>query len=173
MASKAIRDGRRPITYGQIRTIHTLKTRLGMDEESYRGLLREFGGVESSKELSWFQADELIDEIKRKAGQEPQANHKGKRHKGLEGRADMANPAQLRKIEAVWAEVSRVKDPEERTKALRSFIGKIARVSDLRFLDRRGVAKVIAALTAMQKRRGTAQQTTERRGEHEDHQENV
>lgn len=173
MASKAVRDGRQPITRGQISAIHTLKTRLGMDEESYRALLQEFGGVESSKELSWFQADELIDEMKRKAGQEPQVNHKGKRHRGLEGRAGMATPAQLRKIEAVWAEVSRVEDSEERAKALRSFVGKIARVSDLRFLDRRGVAKVIAALTAMQKRRGLAQKTSERRGEHEDHQENV
>ncbi|QSV44908.1 regulatory protein GemA [Geobacter benzoatilyticus] len=156
MASKAVRDGRQPITRGQISAIHTLKTRLGMDEESYRALLQEFGGVESSKELSWFQADELIDEMKRKAGQKPQVNHKGKRHRSLEGRAGMATPAQLRKIEAVWAEVSRVEDPEERAKALRSFVGKIAQVSDLRFLDRRGVAKVIAALTAMQKRRGLA-----------------
>jgi len=146
-------SGRQPISKQQIRAIHTLKNAAGMDDDTYRAMLREFDGVESSTALTLRQADALIDDLKRKAGQEPRQQRKATRHNDLEGRPGMATPPQLRKIEAIWSEVSRAEDPESRAKALRSIVGRIAKVSDLRFLDREGASKVINALEAMKKSR--------------------
>jgi len=140
---------RQPINKQQIKAIHSLKNAIGMDDETYRAMLKDFGGVESSTAITSRQADALIEEMKTKAGQKPWFRRKADRHVDLEGRPGMATAPQLRKIEALWDDVSRVIDPEQRAKALRSFIFRVAKVSDLRFLDRAGAGKVITALEAM------------------------
>lgn len=143
------RSTRYPVNKGQIKAIHALKRALGMDEETYRQMLSGFAGVQSSKELTTLQADRLIVDMKRKAGQDTLTRHSAGRHESLQGRPGMATPAQLRKIEATWREVSRAEDPAARAKALRGFLFRIARVSDLRFLDSKGASKIICALETM------------------------
>jgi len=144
---------RQPINKQQIKAIHSLKNAIGMDDATYRAMLREFGGVETSTALTSRQADALIEDMKLKIGQKPWFRRKADRHVDLEGRPGMATAPQLRKIEASWDDVSRVADPEQRTKALRSFVFRVAKVSDLRFLDRAGAGKVINALEAMSGKR--------------------
>ncbi|MDE2640187.1 MAG: regulatory protein GemA [Chloroflexota bacterium] len=52
----------RPITRRQIGLIKIRQKRLGMDDETYRAMLRErYGGLESCKDLSAAQAHDLID----------------------------------------------------------------------------------------------------------------
>ncbi|MGD9809671.1 MAG: phage protein GemA/Gp16 family protein [Deferribacterales bacterium] len=55
----------RMIEAKQITLIHVAKTKLGMDEDTYRDMLARFK-VKSSKELTYFQATQLIDELKKK-----------------------------------------------------------------------------------------------------------
>ena len=57
------------ITKGQVVAIHALVATLGLDEATYRLLLRSRFGVETSLALSPEQAAQLIDELKVKAGQ--------------------------------------------------------------------------------------------------------
>lgn len=140
---------KQPVNKQQIKAIHTLKNACGMDDATYRALLLVFGGVESSTALTSRQADALIEDMKLKIGQKPWFRRKADRHNDLEGRPGMASAPQLRKIEAIWDDVSRVEDPEQRAKALRSFIFRVAKVSDIRFLNRAGAGKVINALEAM------------------------
>lgn len=144
--------GKQSISKQQIKAIHALKNAVSMDDETYRAMLKEFGNVESSTALSFQQADALIDDLKCKAGQEPRQQRNANRHNNLEGRPGMATPPQLRMIEAMWREVSRAENPEDRALALRSIVKRIAKVSDLRFLDKEGAAKIINALEAMKKR---------------------
>ena len=143
------------ITANQCRKIHALKNAMAMTDDEYRALLHGMHGVETCTVLSLHAAGALIEELegmaisaevwKRKEGSRQRFNE-------LSGRSnDMATPAQLRKIEAIWQEVSRVEDPTSRAKALRSFIERTAKVSDLRFLSREGSTKIINALTTMQK----------------------
>lgn len=62
----------------------------------------------------------------------------------------MATPRQLRKIEAMWADVSRADTEEARATALRQFLKRIVGIENLRFLEGWQVKKVINALEAMQ-----------------------
>lgn len=146
-------SGNRKISGQQIKAIHALKNALVMDDASYRFLLQESAGVTTSKALTMRQAEALIQDLKCKAGQESWTRNEGGRHADLDGRSGMATSAQLRKIEATWSEVSRAENEEDRAKALRSFIRRIAKVSDLRFLDRAAAGKVINALEAMKSRK--------------------
>jgi len=140
------------ITGRQIKQVHVLKNCLGLDDPTYRTVLREGFRVDSSKQLNTVQADLLIRDLELKAvaaGVFEQRPGRRKKFEDLSGRGGMATPAQLRKIEAMWQDVSRASDPEQRRKALRSFVERVAKSSDLRFLDQDGAGKVINALKKM------------------------
>jgi len=138
------------ITKSQIKKIHTLKSKLKIKDEEYRDNLYGHFGVETSKELSRAQAALYIDKL------ENEAVKAGvwKKHKWdythLDGRPYMATSAQIRMIKGMWKDVCRA-DEKERDKALRKLLLKIVKVSDVRFLERDQVKKIIAALSAMKK----------------------
>lgn len=57
-----------PCSTSQIATIHTLKARTGLDDESYRDFLQRETGRRSSKELTMPQARHVIDELRKLPG---------------------------------------------------------------------------------------------------------
>mgnify|MGYP000925851693 CR=1 FL=1 len=134
---------------GQIKAIHALKSKLGLDEGTYRSMLSAYG-VKSSKELSWRQAEELIADLRVKAGQPSDRREAPrKRYADMGRRPGMATGAQCRLIEAMWAQVSRTAPGEAREAALNKFIKRIAGVEALRFLKALDVQRVIRALEGM------------------------
>jgi hypothetical protein len=134
------------ITPAQIKRIHVLKSALGLSDELYRDALSRCG-VSTSKALSFSGAAELIDLFEEqavKAGvwQKRTAPPAGPHREGF------ASPAQLALIESLWAQVSDA--PEEGRKvALRKFVTRQAKVSDLRFLRDCDASKIVCALRAM------------------------
>jgi phage gp16-like protein len=144
-----------PITAAQIKKIHALKSTLALDDDTYRAILYQTFRVDSSKKLTVDQAGRLIEAIEEKAvtaGTWEKQEPRRQKFNSLEGRSgSMATPPQLRKIEAMWQDVTRAEEPESRRKALRHFLERIAKVSALRFLDQDGAGKVINALQIMQK----------------------
>lgn len=151
------RQNEPPITQQQIKRLHTLKNALGMDDATYRAALDNAAGVTTSKDLTISQAAGLIDDWQskaQKAGVWERRTPRPKKFDDLDSRRGvvaMATPPQMRMIEGIWSDVSRATDPEARKTALRHFINRVAKVSDLRFLDRDGATAVINALVAMQK----------------------
>ncbi|MDI1471907.1 hypothetical protein THER_1667 [Thermodesulfovibrio sp. N1] len=143
------------ITKGQIRIIHTLKNRLGWDESQYRGFLmwNTDRFVTSSLELSYEEAERIIIKMRHKAVMAGVWQDRQRKYDELDGRENMATAAQLRKIEAIWAEVSRAKTEAERKKALRNLLWKKFRITDIRFLEDWQVRKVIKMLEAMKERK--------------------
>ena len=142
-------------TLAQMKLIHALKRVLNYDTnpDKWHVVLYDRFKVISSKELNVEQAGKLIDEMMAVAiegGVWEKKEDKRQRFNKLAARPGMASPEQLRKIEATWQEVSRVPEGTERVTALRNFINRVAKVSDLRFLDADGVGKVLIALKAMQ-----------------------
>lgn len=137
------------------RKLHTLKGKLGMSEDDYRAMLAEYG-VDTSKDLAYVEYRELVGRLEntavaagvwerleyRKA--EPQ-----KRFEDLGRRPGMASPAQLRKIEAMWAAVSRADTTTARRKALDHFLSNRFGVDRVEWLPFETVPKVIRALSAM------------------------
>lgn len=133
---------------GQISIIHVAKDRLRLTDAAYRDLLREAAGVRSATDLTQegFHAVMRRFEALGFVSGGPRYGH----------RLGMASPAQLRAIRALWRQWcdKTVTDTE---KALRHWMERCYRVSDLRFCDEAIASKAIEGLKAMvwRKRRPT------------------
>lgn len=71
----------------------------------------------------------------------------------LAGREGMASPAQLRKIEAMWMDVSKMPNYTAKQKALKGFLKRITGVEELRFLEDWQVQKVLRSIESMSRPR--------------------
>ena len=132
---------------GQIARIHILAQQLGLDEETYRDMLQAVTGRRSCRELSRWQASEVLRHLERCGACQRQAP-RPRKYDELDDRPRMASPAQLRMIEALWAEIARG-DP---TRTLRRFLFRAWKVSDVRFLQDWQASEVIEAIKAIHKR---------------------
>ena len=52
-----------PISPRQIKAVHAIKGKLGMDDDAYRDILQSRFGVDSCKALTWQQAEELLETL--------------------------------------------------------------------------------------------------------------
>lgn len=148
-------DIEKTVTKGQIKAIHTLKSKLGLCDEYYRCMLSQYGAG-SSKDLTFEEAEGLLaalQQMAEEAGVGRARNPKGKKYDDLEAKGkrdpDMATPRQLRMIEGVWADVSYMGNARDRAKALRAFIERRFAVSDLRFVTKATASRIIKALETM------------------------
>ena len=144
---------RHAISPRQIKQIHTIKGKLGLDDDAYRLLLGRYQ-VKSSKQLTWRQAEELIDDLNRQTGHKiesriPSPESRKLRYTELDGRPGMCSRKQARMIEAMWAEVSRATTAEDREHALWVFLRRITGTDHFRFLKGWQVEKVVKALNVM------------------------
>ena len=121
-----------------------------------RARLREDYGVNTCKKLSSTQAGELIRDLELLAegmGLDVGDRRKRTRRREWARRPGMATPAQLRKIEAMWADVSRQPTAGAKRKALGAFLEKRFGVSDLRFVTHEMPSKIIHTLETMKKQK--------------------
>ncbi|HDH00339.1 MAG TPA: DUF1018 domain-containing protein [Nitrospirae bacterium] len=132
--------------------IHTLKSKLKISDEDYRLMLSDYW-VSTSKDMSFDDAEALIGKLEGKAiasGVWSRYSARGKlRYEHLGERTGMATPAQLRKIEAMWKDVSYKHNPEKRQRALRKLIFRIVGVSDMSFIESGHVNKLIKTMQSM------------------------
>lgn len=134
------------ISFSQIKQIHTLKAIVRLDDELYKEMLMGFG-VATCKDLTYTEAEIFLDILSEKAiaagkWQRPRSNFIELENRGN----DMATPAQLRKIEAMWRDISYIKSNESVKKSLRIFLQKHFKISDLRFVDKTTATKIIHAI---------------------------
>ena len=141
-----------PIEPGQIKRIHALVNRIGISDEDYRAKLDEEFGVRTCKKLTRAEAGRFIRNMEAVAkgmgidvGRRPRREWKR--------RPGMATPAQLRKIEAMWADVSRQRTAGGKRKALGAFLERRFGVSDLAFVTHEMPSKIIHTLEAMKKQK--------------------
>ena len=152
----------RPITKAQIRAIHTLKGMRGLDDDSYRDLLRAECGADSSLDLTVGQANEVL----RRLGINGRPGSRPKRARVRRSAANrpeplppgvvrMATGRQRELIEELRSEIDwRVADGYDRW--LRSNLG-IERVTASHH-----AARVIEGLKAMAKRQRREARSRER-----------
>ena len=130
------------ITPSQIRKIHTLKNQLGLDDDQYRELLHSFD-VSSCKQLGEDEASIVIQNLE----YDLKAYNRQfqKKFEELANRdKSMATPKQLRKIEAIWSEIyDKSNNKDEKSKALRGYLRKHFKVSDLRFITKSRARDII------------------------------
>ena len=126
----------------QIRRIHTLKTFLCMSDEVYRKMLQSFQ-VCSSKNLTETEANILISTLQERADK---LKYKLKKYDELKDRDEkMATPLQLRKLEATWNEIQRLKTNGRKT-SLKSYLKNHFKVDSLKFLSKARAGKIISVL---------------------------
>ena len=126
----------------QIRRIHTLKTFLCMSDEVYRKMLQSFQ-VCSSKNLTEAEANILISTLQERADK---LKYKLKKYDELKDRDEkMATPLQLRKLEATWNEIQRLKTNGRKT-SLKSYLKNHFKVDNLKFLSKTKAGKIISVL---------------------------
>jgi len=139
-------------TYAQIKKIHTLKNVLRLDDDLYLDMLMSFG-VQSSKNLTTTEAGIFLEILEEKAVLTNKWEVRNKKYEELKFRdEDMATPAQLRMIEAMWREVCYVDSPEFAKQSLRKFIQNKFKIADIKFLTKKKAVKVIRAISAMKQK---------------------
>lgn len=125
---------------------------LNLSEETYQDLLSQFG-VDSSKKLTAQQIEEIIVQLKKNAIEQglykPKASFLKYKYNNLLGRQNMATPAQLRKIDIMWKNVSRQNNDKDRDKALQVMIKKITGKDSIKFLTPLDVRKIIKTFENM------------------------
>lgn len=141
-------------TTEQRKMIGCLRAKLGLDEDIYREMLEEYG-VQSSKDLTNAQAEVLLRRLKQNALAagvwKPTKKYRFQKYKYNNETTvrGMATPAQKRKIEAMWKDVSRQKDDYGRAEALKVMIKKITGKDHMRFMTSKDVSAIISAFQAM------------------------
>lgn len=125
---------------------------LNLSEELYKELLEQFG-VETSKNLTSQQIEELTSRLAKNAQArglyKPRPSFIKYKYNNLGEREGMASPAQLRKIDIMWKNVSRQKNEKDRETALQIIIKKITGKDHIKFLTPVDVRKLIKTFENM------------------------
>jgi phage gp16-like protein len=137
-------------TKNQIIKIHALKGSLKLDDDTYRAILGGYD-VKTSTKLTIVKADQLIDDLTRKAvaagvwQRKPAAKAKATRK--------LADDDQSKMIRGIWIElheIGAVRDSSE--KALAAYVKRMTNVAALQWLDVKQAQLVIEALKKWRKR---------------------
>jgi phage gp16-like protein len=131
----------------QIAAIHVLKAKAGMDDDAYRAMLRQMGGVESSKALTALGRTMVLDHLRR-ITQPPVGEPRSRPYPDRPHTTDQ-RPL-LQKIEAQLAEAGR---PWHYATAVLKRVGQ-GRAERLEFATDEDLRKVVAALNCDAKRHG-------------------
>jgi len=143
MAIKATADQRRKAALAKI---HIAKQQLGLDDDTYRALLKSAAGVNSSKDLTTAGIDKVLARLAELGAKFTAPKKSGRRPHNLNSSA--SNSKQLAKIEALLAEAKR---PWAYVEAMaKRMFGKDA----LAFCDGKELSGLIAALALDAKRHG-------------------
>lgn len=139
------------ISPSQIKAIHAAIHKLGLDDADYRAILLERFGAQSCKELTWRQAEELLESLNGAPPTHKSHKTQGLKYTDFDGRPGFATGAQCRLIAAMFHQVTKCdKDNEAMIGvALNSFVSRICRVAGLRMLKGFQVEQVVKALEAM------------------------
>lgn len=135
-------------TNATLAKIHIAKKELALDDDTYRAMLREHGGVSSARDLTPLAAAKVLQHLE-KAGFKPKTNF-GTRPRPAPGRR-----ALIGKIEAQLAEAKR---PWAYAHAMAERMFKVEKVDWLR---EEQLSAIIAALAYDAKRRGAAKRCME------------
>lgn len=130
-------------TPAQVKMIHVLKNDLHLGNDEYHNLLSASytpgdGPINSSKELSIEQASAIIRALEHLIDQTPAIRDHV-----------YASDKQVKKIFALWRQVTIAHDDEGVRKTLQSFLEHHFHVRDINHLPKKKVPKIIKALTSI------------------------
>lgn len=136
-----------------------MQAKLRMDDDQYRAALSAYDAP-SSTGLSYEQAGDFIRSLEAMAAKNNIAiDSNAARARRATGRkkydelaarpGTWASPAQMRMLEAMWADVSRMKNADARERALNNFLSHHYGISHITFVQRSMVRKIVRAIEVM------------------------
>jgi phage gp16-like protein len=134
----------KPLRNADLAKIHIAKKQLGLDDETYRAMLRTHGGVSSSKDLSPMAAARVLAHLRSAGFKATAPAGKGRKPRTTANRAE-----QLAKIEAQLADAKR---PWSYADSMARHMFKVDQVG---WLNTQQMSAVIAALDYDAKRRSS------------------
>ena len=134
----------------QIKKIHTLKKLLSIDNDLYIDMLMSFG-VQSSKNLTFTEANILLEILEEKAVAQNLWVKQPKKYESLKRNENMASSAQLRMIESLWREIAYINNDKFSKSSLRKFLKNKFKIDDIMFLTKTKATKVIQGIMAIKK----------------------
>lgn len=134
----------------QIKKIHTLKNLLSIDNDLYIDMLMSFG-VQSSKNLTFTEANILLEILEEKAVAQNLWVKQPKKYESLKRNDNMASSAQLRMIESLWREIAYINNDKFSKSSLRKFLKNKFKIDDIMFLTKTKATKVIQGIMAIKK----------------------
>jgi len=133
-----------PISAKQMSLVHVAVARLHLDDATYRSILREVAGVDSSRDLDRESFERVMDRFAR-LGFKSEFRERTFGH-----RAGMATPAQVEKLRGLWSDYTAGEGTDV---TLGKWLDRHFKVSALRFLTTGQAHKAIGALSKMIDRR--------------------
>lgn len=125
-------------TPGQIKLIHTAKSKLGLNDDEYKDILKQMFNVESSKQISVKEAEELMSLFYGMGFERKSKTAAGNWRNGY------ASPKQIRYIKYLWKSSPVVRNRS--AGALNVFIRRIVKVDEISWLKSDKVPAVIQAI---------------------------
>lgn len=135
-----------PLSRNKIAVIQVARQQLGLTEEDYRGILRNCGGVASSKDLS----DDGFEAVMFRFSQLGFRSTWNRANLGY--RAAMATPRQVAFIRRLWADYTGGTGDDA---SLGKWLDSKFKVSSVRFVPAASAQKIITALMNMKGRKPT------------------
>lgn len=136
-----------------IQLIHVAKSKLGMDDETYRAMLWSIARVQSSTDLDFAGRQRVLEHLRKCGGLKP-------------SRGITATDPVSRKIRSQWLrlrDLGELRDASEG--ALASYVERVTGVKALQWLNSDQAASVIESLKAWEKRIRKARQGAQPGGE--------
>lgn len=128
------------------RSVRAMTVLLGMDESAYRAMLKDNYNVDSAKKLT----DRQLQELGRMLQTQLNGKRPARRFEDLGGRqSDMATPAQIRAVEAMWMGVSTQPTTAEKRQALDAMCQRITGIRTVRWLTKAAAKNLIKAIQSM------------------------
>ena len=134
----------------QIKKIHSLINKLGIDDEIYREMLETYG-VKSSVDLNFEQAKTLLEGLENKACELGLWVKQPLKYSSLNRDEKMATPKQLRCIESIWREICYINNDKFSRKSLRKILRRNYKIDDILFLTKSKARMVVSGLRSMKK----------------------
>jgi phage gp16-like protein len=138
------------MTKEKLSVIHIAKKQLGLEEEEYRKIIRDLGGVESSKELTEAGFEAVMFRFYQLGFQSTWNK------KNLGYRPRMASPRQIAMIRELWGQFTEGQGDDA---SLGKWLEGKFKVSSIRFLDSATAHKACGALKRMTDKPGKSRKS--------------
>jgi hypothetical protein len=130
----------------QLRLLHAARRKLRLDDDTYRAILRQHGGVESSKDLDAAGFDRVVRYFRERGF------NKVPGRSAFTDRPGFATPAQLDYVCSLWRQAA----TRAEKRSLGRWLERTCGVSDVRFLTPEMARDAIEGLKAMAARKAAA-----------------